>query len=390
MKYSAYQDSAREYNSRASEGLGADLTMIEPVITFLDSNGARLFESERPARVETLARFGAEDSDAKVSFYSREPLPPVAVGDLLEVRFDGTLKFRGSVSELRTDSLRFPLVVRAARRPTRLYQSEIRKEYTDASPTEILSDVLTLVLGETPSYSGAPASTRTIDRLDFRGTPLFYAVDLLARLAGNWLWWIDWEGELHFIPPESAPEHVWYYESERMALHPWLVDKPIKNRFVLFGGVSGGEEFTKFFEDAASADRYGPVEERLYARPITTDLVYTYLRDAVLEESPEPANYRAVDRFDGDLAASFGERFELRANPLRELDEDNVYRIAAEELVWTPGSFLARYHLAAGLESASRYTRYIDHDPEGTFFVAARLGSFQLDFSALDSEAHLD
>jgi hypothetical protein len=279
-----------------------------------------------------LARLGPK-TRREVSFYSREPEPSASIGDRLEVRYDGILKFRGTVSELRTDSLRFPLVVRAARRPIRMYQGEIRKEYIDSTPTEILSDLLTLPLWEVPAYSGSPTSSRSIDRLDFRGTPLFYAVDLLARLAGNWLWWIDWEGELHFIPPETTPEHVWYYDPERMALHPWLVDPPVKNRFVFFGGVSGGEEFTRFFENMASADRYGSVEERLYARPITTDLAYSYLRDAVLEESPEPANYRAVDRFDGDLSASFGERFELRANPLRQLDADNVYRIAAEELV---------------------------------------------------------
>jgi hypothetical protein len=364
--------------------------MIEPNITFLDLNGDRVFETNRPARVETLGRFGAEDSDAKVSFYSREPLPQIEVGDILEIRLDGTLKFRGKVSERRTDSTRFPLVVRAMRRPTRMYQAEVRKVYTDAAPTEILSDLLNLGFDEVPTYSGTPASTRTVDLLDFRGTPLFYAVDLLARLAGNWLWWIDWEGELRFIPSDAAPEHVWYYDPERMALHPWLVDKQLKNRFAFFGGVSGGEEFTRFFESVDSVDRHGSVEERLYARPITTDLVYGYLREAVLDESPLPINYRAVDRFDGDLSASFGERFELRANPLQQLDADNIYRISAEELVWTPESFLARYHLAAGLESASRYTRYIDHDPEGAFFVAARLGSFQLDFSALDSEAHLD
>lgn len=363
--------------------------MLKPLITFFDSDGARLFETDRPARIETLARFGAEDSLAKVSFYSREPAPDVSIGDQLEIRFDELLKFRGTVSELRTDSLRFPLVVRGARRPARNYQGEIRREYLDASPTAILSGLLDLA-HTAPTYAGTPVSTRTIDRLDFRGTPLFYAVDLLARLAGNWLWWIDWEGELHFLPPETAPEHVWYFDPARMALHPWLVDKTIKNRFAFFGGVTGGQEFTRFFESIESAELYGPVEERLYARPITTDLAFSYLRDAVLADSPEPAIYRAVDRLDGDLSASFGERFELRANPLMQLDADNVYRIAAEELVWTPESFLARYHLAAGLESASRYTRYIDHDPEGAFFVATRLGSFKLDFSALDSEAHLD
>ncbi|MCA9426556.1 MAG: hypothetical protein KC994_15855, partial [Candidatus Omnitrophica bacterium] len=80
----------------------------------------------------------------------------------------------------------------------------------------------------------------------------------------------------------------------------------------------------------------------------------------------------------------------LRGNPLIPLDVDQVYRIAAEEISWTEDSFRTRYHLAEGLESASRYTRYLDHDPLGTSFVSAHLGAFTLDLSALDSEAHLD
>ena len=64
--------------------------MTEPQIAFFDLNGNRLWETGRPARVEILARFGAEDSDATVSFHRREPLPNIQIGDSMEIRLDGS------------------------------------------------------------------------------------------------------------------------------------------------------------------------------------------------------------------------------------------------------------------------------------------------------------
>jgi hypothetical protein len=219
---------------------------------------------------------------------------------------------------------------------------------------------------------------------------LFYAVDLLAKIAGNWLWWIDWEDRLHFVPPDSDPEWIWYFDPSRMALSPGLWDLEVKNEFAFHGGVSGGSEYLRYFQETGSKERFGPVPERIFARSIATDTPFVYLRGAILGQSPWPTNSRTVDRLDGDFSAFFGERFELRGNPLFHLDDDRVFRIAAEEILWTEEKALIRYHLAQGLESSSRYTRYIDNDPQGTSFVIAHLGPFTLDLSALDSEAHLD
>ena len=363
--------------------------MILPKIIVGDFSGNRIWETTHPRCVDTFAPFGAMDAEAKISLHDGEA-PLLSVGAGLDIYLNDTLKFRGEISELRTHSADSPLTIRATRRPERMYRGEIRKLYEDATPTEILSDILGILTGPLPIYSGSPTASRNIDRLDFQGVPLFYAVDLLSKLAGNRLWWIDWAGELHFIPPGTAAEHVWYFDPDRMVLNPWLVDRSVKNLFFFQGGVSGGTEFVRFFEDFSSRDRFGDVEERLYARSISTEQPFEYLKEAVLEESPFPTNYRSVDRYDETIDAFFGERFELRGNPLIPLDVDQVYRIAAEEISWTEDSFRTRYHLAEGLESASRYTRYLDHDPLGTSFVSAHLGAFTLDLSALDSEAHLD
>lgn len=365
--------------------------MIEPTIRFFDLDGRLIWETRNPARVEILARYGAEEASALVAFHARANPPQVSVGDPMEIHLDGVPKFVGKVSELRRDSAGFPLGIRGARRPRRLYQQEVRGLFESQTPTEILAAILAPIPGPKPSYSGWPGSARVIDRLDIQGLPLFYAVDLLAKLAGNWLWWIDWEETLHLIPPSNPPEHVWRFDPDRMVLHPWERDRTVKNLFRLHGGVRNGEEFERFFESPDSRERFGSVDETLFTRPITTETTFAHLRAAVLEEAPWPTDYRAVDRFDGDFSASFGERFELRGTELPPgVAAGTTFRIAAEELLWTEGGIRARYHLAEGLESASRYTRYIDHEARDENYVAARLGPFTLDLSALDSEAHLD
>ncbi len=364
--------------------------MPKPTIQILNSAGELTWETRSPARVEILARFGAEDSTAKVALHLRERLPNTDIGDGLKILLDGTVKFSGVVSELRRDSLDFPLVIRGMRRPRRIYRMEVRGLFENKTPTTILKTLLDETTDPVPAYSGLPASTRRIDCLDFQGLSLFYAVDLLARLAGNWLWWIDWEGILHFIPSQSSSEHVWFYDQETMGLHPWLQDKSIKNVFRLRGGVSSGGEFERYFTEEDSERLYGVVEETLYARPIVTEQAYEFLREAVLKQAPWPAYYRAVDRWDANLTANFGERFRLRGNLPAGLESGRTYRIAAEEITWTEEELNIRYHLAEGLESATRYTRYLDHEASTGLYVEARLGAFALDLSALNSEAHLD
>lgn len=364
--------------------------MLTPTIQILNTEGELTWETRSPARVEILGCFGAEDSTARVVLNHRQILPNTQAGDRLRITFGETTKFIGMVSELRRDSATFPLVICAARRPRRMYRSQVRGLFVNKTVTTILKTLLDEAGDTVPEYDGQPASTRRIDRLDFQGLPLFYAIDLLARLAGNWLWWIDWEGKLQFIPSQGTPEHVWYYNPEVMRLRPWLRDKTIKNVFRLHGGVASGAEFVRYFLDETSTQQYGVVEETLYARPVVTEAAYRFLRDAVLDEAPWPTHYRAVERWDSNLTASFGESFQLRGGLPAGMQSGRTYRIASEEIIWSEKESLMRYHLAQGTESGTRYTRYLDHEPGTDLYVQARLGAFELDLSALNSEAHLD
>lgn len=362
---------------------------MTPLVRGFDIDGNIAWETARPARVESIARFGAEPCELSVDFHAAEPIPEIELGDGVELWIDGALKFRGQAAELRRRSTGAPLSVRAFRRLDRLHRYEVRGLFTNQTPEQILSAIIDPLPGL--SVSSLVDSGRMIDRLDLRGIPLFYTVDLLAKLAGNILWSVDWDGNLRWTSPESEPEHVWCFDPDAMVIHPGESDRSIKNEFRFLGGVSGTNEFTRFFGDFASRARFGPVAETLYVRAVTTETPYLYLRESILAQAPLPVSIHAVDRYDGDIAATFGDRFALHGPGLPEgIPSGSVFRIAAEEITWTEEIFRVRYHLAERFESASRFTRYIDHDPAGLNYVASQIGPFTLDVSALDSESHLD
>jgi hypothetical protein len=232
-----------------------------------------------------------------------------------------------------------------------------------------------------------------VDHLRFVQAHLFYAVDLLAKLAGNWLWDVSWSHVLRFRPPDLDPDHVLYYDRRLHLFRVWESEEPVRNYLRLFGGIVNDNEFRREFFEADSVKRFGTRADSLFARPITTEGAYQLLRAAVLDVLPWPATEKYLDVSGGNLEIRQGDTIELRETGLPQVDNDNVFRIKQEEhWIDALGNLRSRFHLALGMESASRYQFYIDHDPteDPSLFVERRIGPFRLDLSALDSSAHLD
>ena len=105
-----------------------------------------------------------------------------------------------------------------------------------------------------------------------------------------------------------------------------------------------------------------------------------------------PGNKRYIDWHENRTEFVPGDVIELRNSPLPKVDDDDIFRIKELEIFYSHETYRTRMHLATRYESSSRYLKYIDHDVgESTaLYVNRRSGSFQLDFSALDSLSHLD
>jgi hypothetical protein len=348
---------------------------------------------ETPAELHWIAPFGAEKAVLEVNLRPSDAGTDVRNGYRVDLLAAGELRFRGHVVRLRTETEGTLLGFDAEREPRLDLTEAISGTYDNQSVTTILSDVISHLLSSPLGYVNEYPSAVVVDHLAFVETQLFYAVDLLAKLAGNRLWDVGWTNVLRFRPPDLDPDHVVYYDRRLHVFRIWESDEPVRNYLRLSGGVVNNNEFRREFFDADSVDRFGIRADSLFARPITTEGAYQLLRAAVLEVLPRPATEKYLDFSSGNLEIRCGDMIELRETGLPGLDQDNVFRIKQEEhRIDAVGNLETRLHLARGLESASRYQFYIDHDPveDPSLYVERRVGAFKLDLSALDSSAHLD
>jgi hypothetical protein len=366
---------------------------VERRADIFDPDGKRVAVIDRPAGIHITAPFGAEKAVLEIQFRKGDAWIPVDEGYRVELRLNGILKFEGKISALRTDSVGAILSLVADREPLLDLTEAISQTYENETVTDILGDIIQNLTGSPVTYSDDYPSSTEVDRLELVNTGLFYAVDLLAKLGGNYLWDVSWTNQLRFRPPDAEPDHVLYYHPGRYRFRIWETDRPVKNYLQLYGGVVDENEFRRDFADEESVQRYGLRRDSLFVRPITTEGAYLLLRDAVLAVLPRPANEKNLDIHYGTLDINTGDTIELRETGLPQLDDDNIFRVATlEHWVDADGKLCTRLHLALGLESSTRYQFYIDHDPmeDPSLFISRRVGPFRLDYSALDSSAHLD
>ena len=367
--------------------------MAAIVIELRDPDGVPVVEVTGAKRVVLRSSFGAMKAKCFIELYRRDRGIPIAQAYECRVRIGGRLKFRGRVADVRRHTQGDELSFYAAREPEVELTEGVSGTYEDQSPSEILLDLVSRLASSPLTCVNADPVGYSIDRLTFVRFDLFYAIDLLAKLSGNYLWDIGWDDALRFRSHTREADHILHFDRRKSAVKVWKTSRRVKNAFELFGGVVNENQFYRWFVEQESVARYGARRKSLFARPITTQLAYGYLRQAVLEQAPWPVFEKYVDLFEEDVSIGFGDTLRLLHTGMVDFDEEQLYRVKLEEIqADCEGRLRLRYYLADLWESASRFLRYLDHEvgePEGDY-VARRIGSFRLDFSALDSQAHLD
>jgi len=365
---------------------------MKAIIEVFNNDGFLSAIIDDPKTFEIYAPFGAEKAYCNIELYNRDKHIQLDYGYLVTVNINGYQKFKGEITEIRTDTFVDALSFHAEREPVGLFYGKAEGLYLNSTPTDILKSLLNNQQNINLIYNDVFPSYIIIDKLEFHSIPIFYAVDLLAKLSGNYIWDISWNNELRFRPFSVNPDHVFYFDERWHELKIWESDEYLKNVFDFYGGLADDNEFYRFFVHDDSLEKFGQKIDTLFVRAISTQQAFNIFSSAILMESPNPAFEKYVDFYKPCPAVSFGDTIMFRNANLPYFGANSVFRVKAEQIRIDSKSYTSRLHLARGFESSTRYLFYVDHDPAKvkTEFVSRRTGSFRLDYSALDSQSHLD
>ncbi len=340
-----------------------------------------------PRKATLKSGFGAQPRRAWIEFYDEQASLPFSLGDWLTVNVNETRSFRGKIRQIRLDNQGDLLTVYAEWAPSREFDQLVSTQLARVTATGALD---ALVKASGLSYVEDPAHESSFTHLEFESHPLLAAIDLLAKLAGNWRWDIGDDATLQFRPFGELPDRVVLLENDHYTIDLWQHDESEFHAVEINAGIVSGEELTA---QVISQELAHPsMVERLYARPIVTDDAMHALLAAVEMQQSAPHFSHYVDLVGGGEAIEPGETLQFTfETPLPLLPSEQVFRVKQREIVYAHESLRTRLHLTSSFESSDGYYASLKTDRViAANYRDGRVGAFQLDVSSLDSESHLD
>lgn len=364
------------------------MTHSPPTITFLRAADQTPYaQSARPRKVTLKETMGARQSRLWVEFYDPPPSAPVYLGDLLEVWVEEIRFFRGPIEQIRQDSIDDRLTLYAEDDAARHYAYSAGGLFTDSTPTEIL----TQLLAESPiAYTPDPPSARHFSRLAFPAGPLIEAIDLLAKLAGNWAWDLA-DHQLRLRPLCANDAHHRRLVADRDTVNLWLTNQDRPAQVVFQTGLMNGAVRTSRLLNPNPHFPSEPTEVVYEAPPIQSPDALAALRHSTLQHLLTPHYGHAIDLAGPQPHLRAGDGIRFSAPQWPWFPEAHCFRIKQRELRYAHERYHTRLFLTTGHENGAGYFTYLKRKRTSTIaYQLAVSGAFQLDVSALDSDAHLD
>ncbi|MBZ0254490.1 hypothetical protein K8I31_00405, partial [bacterium] len=240
------------------------------------------------------------------------------------------------------------------------------------------------------AYNPDPIHQQIFSRLEFQEHPLIAAIDLLAKLAGNWRWDIDDEAALHFRPFGEAPDHIVHLAQDQYSIDLWRHDEEQSSNIEINAGVASGEKLTArvISQEVSNLSSI----QRIYARPIVTPDAMAALSSAIERQIKTPYYSHYVD-FMGqgeDILPGDTVQFTF-TDPLALFPLEQIFRVKQRDLTYAHETLTTRLHVTHSFESTNQYFDALETNKHPTAqYMDSYVGAFQLDVSALDSESHLD
>ncbi|RJP32403.1 MAG: hypothetical protein C4527_06095 [Candidatus Omnitrophota bacterium] len=358
-------------------------------ITFFSPDGVTpLASTDNPRKCVIKSGCGAMERRCWLELYNEDLFLPLAIGAQMEIRIDGSACFYGRIHQRRIDSVDDQLSLFAAWQPQREFAATSSGIFVNMTATQILHKILK----ESNIFRiDSHPHSYLLSRLHFAEDSIFAVIDLLAKLAGNWLWDMRDDGSLRFRPYPSQPDHALSLLRDVSTVNLWQTVNDLAAGIEFHGGSIEGGIYTKTIDIPQLHNLSEKEIIRIYVRSINAGDVYKALRNAIIQQMTQPHYEHYVDLMDGGEFVQPGEvvRFYVEEIPL--FPQDRMFRVKEREIEYAHGRLKTRLHLTSGFESTPTYFYYFTDDkkiPEWQKSTAA--GPFQLDVSALDSIAHID
>ncbi len=358
------------------------------ILLFDHQGNIPLGSVQNPRKITLDSGFGAMRRRCWLELYNEDLHFPAALGSILEIWINQIRCFRGSVSQRRMDSIDDYVTLYAEFDPENEFNTAMEGVFINLTVTEILDQVLPAagLRRRDPFEHGV-----RFGRLEFAEYPLLACIDLLAKLAGNWIWDIDEEGSLSFRPPFSQSPHVLLLDKDRDTINLWETVTDLAARILVLGGIIDGTPFEQWIVVPGLAFMPDALSTRVYVRPLASLDACTAFRRAVIQQMIRPhyEHYVTLHGWGETVPPGDSVRFLVDDYPL--LPQDRFFRVKRREIVYAHERLETRLFLTSSLESSPTYFHYFRHDRiRPPLYQHGKSGPFQLDVSALDSPAHLD
>lgn len=352
-------------------------------ISLFDTDGVRLMGStKRPRKCVIKSGFGAGKRRCWIEFFNEDMHLPVVIGEILEISMNGNLCFRGRIQERRIDSVDDHLSCYAEFDPEQEYNQQVFGTFENQNVREILLQIL---YGSGLSLTGTFDENLRFKRLTFSGESLFPAVDLLAKLAGNYLWDIHNRDILELRPIRLQEDHRVVLRRDVDTVNLWQTTNDLYSTIKIMGGIKDGSSYDKTIEIPELEGVAGSSTIRVYVRPVTELDSYIALRRAVVQQMLAPRYEHYVDWLENGERIEPGQTVRFHGEYLSLFPQNVVFRVKMREITYAHENLQIRFHITSGYESSESYFHYFHVD-----YPIPRSGAFQLDVSALDSLAPLD
>jgi len=357
-------------------------------IRFTSHQNHPLLTIHNPRKMEIKSPFGAQPSRCRLELYQEDNSAHVVIGSMIEVELNQTKVFKGYVIEKRIDSVDDQLSFVAMLDPAREWNKNISGMVEPFTVNNLLQDFIS---GTGLTWQTGHPHPTVFSKLTFSQDSLYFAIDLLAKLAGNWIWDVSMNGALRFRPHTLPPQHTVVLHPDRYTVNIRENHQDVYSWIEVECGIRDGAAYEKVISIPHVARTAQSVQTRIFARPVSTPDVYAALERSIMQNLSVPHYEHYVDLLGSGENVQPGDTVCFRVDEIPLFPQDQIFRVKQRDITYSHGQHTSRLHLTTGYESAPGYFYYLRSDrTPPPLFLLGKTGVFQLDLSALDSPSSLD